>query len=95
MIIGTLRLRLLIRDAHSLKDKRRVVRSLKDKLSNKFRVAVAELDYLDVWKTAELGVATVGSEGRHVQSVLTNVSRFVRAWGGVEVVDEQQEIYDD
>ncbi|MHC4605895.1 MAG: DUF503 domain-containing protein [Planctomycetota bacterium] len=93
MIIGTLRLRLFLRGAHSLKEKRRVVRSLKDHLSNKFRVAVAEVDHQDVWQTAELGVATVGSESRHVQSVLTKIVSYTRHFGGVELVAQEQETY--
>ena len=75
MIVGTLKLRFVLRDSHSLKDKRRVIKGLKDTLSNKFNVAVAETDEQDVWQSAELGLATVVSDGSCVQSVLTNVGR--------------------
>jgi uncharacterized protein YlxP (DUF503 family) len=95
MIVGTLKLRFVLRESHSLKDKRRVIRSLKDTLSNKFNVAVAETDEQDVWQTAELGVATVGTDTPFVQSVLTNVVNYARYFGGVELVDQQQEIYGD
>ena len=95
MIVGTLKLRFVLRESHSLKDKRRVIRSLKDTLSNKFNVAVAETDEQDVWQTAELGVATVGTDTPFVQSVLTNVVNDARYFGGVELVDQQQEIYGD
>lgn len=95
MIVGTLKLRFVLRESHSLKDKRRVIRSLKDTLSNKFNVAVAETDEQDVWQTAELGVATVGTDTPFVQSVLTNVVNYARFFGGVELVDQQQEIYGD
>ena len=61
MIVGTLKLRLYLRDCHSLKEKRRVLRSLKDNLHNKFNVATAETAEMDVWQTAEIGVASVGS----------------------------------
>lgn len=93
MIVGTLKLRLLLRGAHSLKDKRRVIRSLKDTLGNKFNVAVAETEDQDVWKSAELGLATVGTDGPFVQSVLSNVVDYVRYFGGVELVDAEQELY--
>ena len=93
MIVGTLKLRLYLRDCHSLKDKRRVLLSLKDTLHGKFNVAAAETDEMDVWQTAELGVAAVGNEGGHVQSVLSGVLNYVRFFGGVEVVAEEQELY--
>jgi len=95
MIVGTLKLRFVLRDSHSLKDKRRVIKSLKDTLSNKFNVAVAGTDEQDVWQTAEIGIATVGSDGSFVQSVLSNVVNYARFFGGVELVDQQQEIYGD
>lgn len=93
MIVGTLKIRLVLRESHSLKDKRRVLKSLKDTLSNKFNISVAETDEQDVWQTAEIGVAAVGSDGPFVQSVLTNVVNYVRFFGGVELVDSQQEIF--
>ncbi len=81
--------------AHNLKDKRRVLKSLKDTLSNKFNISVAETDEQDVWQTAELGVAAVGTDSQFVQSVLTSVINYVRFFGGVELVDQEQEIYGD
>ena len=95
MIIGTLKLRLLLRESHSLKDKRRVLRSLKDTLSNKFNISVAETEDQDVWKSAEIGVAVVGTDTRFVHSVLSNVVNYVRFFGGVELVDMEEETYGD
>ena len=93
MIVGTLKIRLVLRESHSLKDKRRVLKSLKDTLSNKFNISVAETDEQDVWQTAEIGVASVGTDAPFVQSVLTNVVNYVRFFGGVELVDTEQELY--
>src|SRR5579872_987439 len=95
VIVGTLKLRLVLRESHSLKDKRRVIKSLKDTLSNKFNISVAETDEQDVWQTAEIGIAAVGGDGSFVQSVLTSVVNYVRFFGGVELVDAQQELYGD
>ena len=95
MIVGTLKLRLVLRESHSLKDKRRVIKSLKDTLSNKFNISVAETDEQDVWQSAEIGVAAVGTDGPFVHSVLSNVVNYVRFFGGVELVDSQQEIFGD
>ena len=95
MIVGTLKIRLVLRESHSLKDNRRVLKSLKDTLSNKFNISVAETDEQDVWQTAEIGIAAVGGDGSHVQSVLTNVLNYVRFFGGVELVNSEQELYGD
>ncbi len=95
MIVGTLKLRFVLRESHSLKDKRRVIKSLKDTLSNKFNISVAETDEQDVWQTAEIGVAAVGTDGSFVQSVLTQVLNYARYFGGVELVDQQQELFGD
>jgi uncharacterized protein YlxP (DUF503 family) len=95
VIVGTLKLRLVLRESHSLKDKRRVIKSLKDTLSNKFNISVAETDEQDVWQTAVLGIAAVGTDTPFVQSVLTQVVNYARFFGGVELIDQQQELYGD
>jgi uncharacterized protein len=95
MIVGTLRIRLLLRNCHSLKEKRSVIRSLKQNLHNKFNVAAAEVDHQDVWQTAEIGVAAVGGETPHVREILTNVEQYVRFFGGVEVCDLRAETFQD
>jgi uncharacterized protein YlxP (DUF503 family) len=71
--IGVLTLELRIDDAHSLKDKRQVVKSLKDRLRHKFNVAVAEIDHQEVWQRALIAAVTVSSGHTHAQSVLQNV----------------------
>ena len=95
MIVGTLKIRLSMRDCHSLKDKRRVLKSLKDTLSNKFNISVAEVEDQDVWQSAEVGIAAVGTDTPFVQSVLSNVVNYVKFWGGVQVVDYETETFGD
>jgi uncharacterized protein YlxP (DUF503 family) len=73
MPVGLLTLELHIPDAQSLKDKRQVLRSLKDKLRREFNVAVAELDHQDVWQRSVVGVVTLSNEERHVQESLQKV----------------------
>lgn len=73
MPVGLLTLELHIPDAHSLKEKRQVLRSLKDKLRRKFNVAIAELDHQDVWQRSLVGVVTLSNEDRHVQETLQKV----------------------
>jgi uncharacterized protein YlxP (DUF503 family) len=73
MPVGLLTLELHIPDAQSLKDKRQVLRSLKDKLRRQFNVAVAELDHQDVWQRSVIGVVTLSNEEKHVNEVLQKV----------------------
>jgi uncharacterized protein YlxP (DUF503 family) len=73
MPVGLLTLELHIPDAQSLKDKRQVLRSLKDKLRRQFNVAVAELDHQDVWQRSVVGVVTLSNEEKHFNEVLQKV----------------------
>jgi uncharacterized protein YlxP (DUF503 family) len=73
MPVGLLTLELHIPDAQSLKEKRQVLRSLKDKLRRKFNIAIAELDHHDVWQRSLIGVVTLSNEDRHVQETLQKV----------------------
>jgi uncharacterized protein YlxP (DUF503 family) len=70
MPVGLLTLELHIPDAHSLKDKRQIVRSLKDRLRKRFNVAVAEMEYQDVWQRAIIGVVTLSTAEQHVEESL-------------------------
>ncbi|HTZ33733.1 MAG TPA: DUF503 domain-containing protein [Methylomirabilota bacterium] len=73
MPVALLTLELHLPDAHSLKDKRQVLRSLKDKLRANFNVAVAELDFEDTWQRSVVGVVTLSNEERHVEEALQKV----------------------
>ena len=73
MPVGLPTLEIHIPDAQSLKDKRQVLRSLKDKLRREFNVAVAEMEHHDVWQRSVVGVVTLSNEEKHVQESLQNV----------------------
>ena len=73
MPVGLLTLEIHIPDARSLKDKRQVLRSLKDRLRARFNVAVAELDYHDVWQSSLVGVVTLSNNAHHVEQSLQTV----------------------
>jgi uncharacterized protein len=74
MPIGLLTLEIHIPDARSLKDKRQVLRSLKDKLRAHFNVAVAELDHQDLWQRAKVGVVTISNDGKHLEESLQAIA---------------------
>jgi uncharacterized protein YlxP (DUF503 family) len=95
VIIGSLKFRLHLRDCHSLKEKRRVIKSLKDQLGNKFNISVAEVEDQDEWQFAEIGIAAVGTDTPFVQGVLSTVENYVRFFGGVTVIDTQVETFGD
>jgi len=93
MIVGSLRVELAVLGAVSLKDKRRVVKGLKDRLSHKFNVSVAEVDALDVHQQAVLGVAMVSNDSRFVQSCLDKVVDYIRMAPGATLVKYETEIF--
>jgi len=92
MIIGSLKVRLLVRESRSLKDKRQVVRSIKDKLRNGFNVSIAEVDAEDHRQLAVLGVAMVGNETGHVRSALEQIVAALRAHPIAEFIDYEMDL---
>ncbi len=71
--IGVLTLELRLENAHSLKDKRHVVKSLKDRLRSKFNVAVAEIEYQDLWQRAAVAAVTVSADHAYAERLLQSV----------------------
>ena len=71
--IGVLTLELRLPESHSLKDKRQVVKGLRDRLRHRFNVAVAEIDYQDLWQRSVLAAVTVSGDHAHAESVLQSV----------------------
>ena len=78
MTVGVLEISLIVRESRSLKDKRRVVKSLKDRLRARFDVAVAEVGALDSRQQAVIAVAVVGNDESVLGGVLNKVVDFVR-----------------
>ncbi len=92
MRIGALHVSFMIFDANSLKQKRRVMRSVKDRLMNTFNVSVAEVGSNDKWQIGEIGIATVGNETRFVNSVLSKVEDFLETFPSIRVIEVDLEI---
>ena len=93
MIVGTLRVRLLLREARTLKDKRQVVRSIKDRLANAFNVSVAEVGALDNRQVAELGFAMVSNEAHHAKTELGKVLDALRAHPVAELTEHEMDTF--
>ncbi len=93
MTIGALVVTLRLPENHSLKGKRRVVKSITAQVRSKFNVSIAEIDDHDTWQVATLGVSCVSNDGRYVNEVLSNVVNLIeRARGDAELVDYEIEI---
>jgi hypothetical protein len=93
MIVGVLEFEVVIRQSQSLKDKRRAVKSLKDRLLHRFPISIAEVDFLDHWQRSGLGAAIVSNDAQHATEVLSKVVDFVRNSLVVELVDYSIETF--
>jgi uncharacterized protein len=90
MPIAYLTLELRIEAAHSLKDKRHVVRSVKDRLRNAFNVSVAEMEVTDLWQRATIGVVAISDSRDYLEGLMRNVESEAVKWAnnaGAEVID--------
>jgi uncharacterized protein len=92
MTVGVLQLELAVPDAFSLKDKRRVVKSLKDRIAHGHNVSIAEVGALDEHRRAILGIAMVSNDMRYVEGALSKLVDFVRAVPSVDLLDYQIEL---
>lgn len=92
MTIGVLHIDFLIDGARSLKDKRRVVKSLKDQVRRRYNCAVAETEYQDLRQRARLTVVVVSNESRHANSQLSEITRFIETRIGGSIIDYQIEL---
>ena len=82
MVIGSLVLTLHLPESQSLKAKRQVVSSLTARMRRTFNIAVAEVDSLDSWQLAVIGVSCVSNDGRHADQMLHKVADWVAEDGG-------------
>jgi uncharacterized protein YlxP (DUF503 family) len=87
MVVGVRSWELHLPGAHSLKEKRAVLKSMKDRLHNQFNVSVAETAHHDVWQRAELTVALVATDRRQADAVLSAVDAFVASNPAWRVID--------
>ncbi len=89
MVVGVLRAELAILDAVTLKDKRRVIKSVKDRIISRHKVSIAEVDRLDRRQGAVLAVAMVANDSRFVQSCLDKIVDELRMVRSATLVDYQ------
>ena len=87
MFVCALRIEFHVPLAHSLKEKRAVVRPIIDGLHNRFRVSAAEVEFQDLWQRCAIAVAVVGSSAAHVEEVVDSCERFAWSFPEIEVLD--------
>ncbi len=87
VVVGIVTWELHLNGCHSLKDKRRILKSLKDRLHKKLNVSVAETDHHDRWQRTELTCCVVANETRHAESVLTAADNLVQNNPEARIID--------
>jgi uncharacterized protein YlxP (DUF503 family) len=92
MVIGLLTLELHFPGARSLKDKRQALRSLEQRVRNRYNVSLAEVEHQDLWQRARLAVVAVNTDQPHLESTLTAVAGEAASARDVLLVDQQLEL---
>ncbi len=93
MFIGVCTIEIYVPESGSLKTKRHSIRSLKDRIRNKFNVSVAEIDDNDLWQKASLAVAAVSNDKTHLNQTMDHVLNMVRGVPEIDLLDFQIEIF--
>ena len=77
MIVGIIYLEMHIPQVSSLKEKRSILKSLKQKIHNEFNVSIAEVDYLDKWQRSAFGICIISNERAHFDSQVSKLESFI------------------
>ena len=92
MFVGIVRVELHLPSSGSLKDKRAIVRSLKERIRHRVQAAVSEVDHQDLWQRAALGVSVVSGESRQIAELLQAVRSIVESRPDAVVLDWQEQV---
>ena len=93
MVVGSLKIEFRLTDNRSLKGKRKVVRSMVDKVKSRFNASIAEVGSNDKWQKIELGISAVGNDRRHIDSSLNHTLSFLESLYLAEIVQTEMEIF--
>lgn len=92
MFVGTLKIEIIIPSSNSLKEKRKVVKSLQDKIKSKFNVSIAEIDHQDKWQRAVIGVCLVNSHKKEIEDICQKIRNIFLENSEILVIDEFKEV---
>lgn len=93
MHIGVCKIKLYLPESQSLKEKRRIIKSLIARLKNRFNVAVAEVEALDLHQSAVIGAVSVANEAKFVNQILSQSVKFIEGNSSVVLVDYETEFF--
>ncbi|MFC1868712.1 DUF503 domain-containing protein [Thermodesulfobacteriota bacterium] len=93
MVVGTMIIELHLYDNRSLKGKRKIVKSMIDRVKHKFNISIAETGSNDKWQKIELGISAAGNDRRHIDSSLAKVLTFLDSLNLAEITDSRTEIF--
>lgn len=92
MIVGILGVEIIIYESNSLKEKRHVVKSLIERLRNKFNISIGEMDYLDLWNKSYIGISLISNDKKVIDGTISKVIDFIDKDDRVEIIKTDIEI---
>ena len=93
MFVGVFKVTLYIYGVNSLKEKRRVLQSIKDRFKNKFNCQLVEVEDQDLWQKAVLGSSAVSVDDKFLNSLFEKMEEFIEDFPDVEVIARENEIF--
>ncbi|MBU4129012.1 DUF503 domain-containing protein [bacterium] len=93
MIVGTAWIELHIPGVNSLKGKRQIIKSIKERIRNRFNVSIAEVEKQDLWQRAALGLACVANDKAQANRILSKVINFIEQNKNISLIDYEIEIF--
>jgi uncharacterized protein YlxP (DUF503 family) len=91
MVVGVCRITMMVPESHSPKEKRMVLRAIKDRTAQKFNCAIAEVGDQDNWQSAVLGLAVVANDRRFVEGMLEKIVDFIESLALAKMVDDERD----
>jgi uncharacterized protein YlxP (DUF503 family) len=92
MVVGVCKIDFLIHDNHSLKGKRRVVKTIIGKVKSRFNLSIAEVDHNDLWQKGSIGISIIGNDRNVLNSMLDKILNYIESLNLVDIVDHSFEI---
>lgn len=93
MYIGICKIKIRLPENNNLKGKRKIVKSLRDRIESRFKVTIAEVGDNDLWQIATLGLACVSNDSKIIQQILSKIRDYIQlSAGDFELLDWQQKI---
>ncbi len=93
MLVGVCRIELYVPDSSSLKSKRMIINSIKNKVRNKFNVSISEIDPNEKWQRISLGISMVSNERKFIDMTMGEIIKFIDGDGRLVILNHLVEVY--